>query len=39
MSTLVNESQQARTQSVQITEDMLIVELTDGRVISGPLVW
>jgi len=39
MSTLVNESQQARAQSVQITEDMLIVELTDGRVISVPLVW
>jgi hypothetical protein len=39
MSTLVNEIQQARAQSVRITEDMLIVELTDGRVISVPLAW
>lgn len=39
MSTLVNEIQQARAQSVRITEDMLVVELTDGRVISVPLTW
>ncbi|BAJ64164.1 MULTISPECIES: DUF2442 domain-containing protein [Anaerolinea] len=39
MSTLVNEIQQARAQSVRITEDMLVVELTDGRVISVPLAW
>lgn len=39
MSTLVNEIQQARAQSVRITEDMFVVELTDGRVISVPLTW
>ncbi|MFO3797427.1 MAG: DUF2442 domain-containing protein [Anaerolineales bacterium] len=39
MNTLAIEMQQARAQSVRVTEDSLVVELTDGRVISVPLVW
>lgn len=39
MNTLVGEIERARAQSVKITEDMLIIELTDGRVISVPLTW
>ena len=39
MSTLAIEFQQARAQAVQVTEDTLSVELTDGRVISVPLAW
>ena len=31
--------QEARAQAVRVTEDALVVELVDGRVISVPLVW
>ncbi len=37
-STLI-ELQEGRARRVQVTEDMLTVELEDGRVISVPLVW
>lgn len=30
---------EVRAQRVRVTEDMLIVELEDGRVLSVPLVW
>jgi len=30
---------QTRAQEVQVTDDELIVELDDGRVLSVPLVW
>ena len=39
MSTLVVESVEARAQNVQIDEDRLVVDLTDGRSISAPLAW
>ena len=39
MNTLAIEFKQAYAQSVQVTEDTLVVELTDGRVISVPLAW
>lgn len=39
MNTLVNEFQQARAQSVRVTEDSLIVDLIDGRTIIVPLAW
>lgn len=39
MNTLVVDLQRARAQSVQVTEDTLIVELRDGRTISVPLAW
>ena len=39
MSTLAVESVEARAQSVQIDEDRLVVDLTDGRTIIAPLAW
>ncbi|GIV64033.1 MAG: hypothetical protein KatS3mg045_1372 [Bellilinea sp.] len=39
MNTLVGEIERARAQAVKVTEDTLIVDLTDGRVISVPLTW
>ncbi len=39
MSSSVNEIQQARAQIVSVSEDSLLVELTDGRTIIVPLVW
>jgi Protein of unknown function (DUF2442) len=33
------EIQEARAQSVRVTEDALSVDLVDGRTISVPLVW
>jgi hypothetical protein len=39
MSTLETKTQGARAQSVQITEDALVVGLMDGRVIQVPLTW
>ena len=30
---------EARAQSVQIDEDRLVVDITDGRTISAPLAW
>ena len=38
MTTLVVEAV-ARAQAVSVTEHELVVELTDGRTISAPLVW
>lgn len=39
MNTLVTEVRMAAAQNISITEDELILELTDGRTISIPLVW
>lgn len=39
MNTLVIDIQDLRAQEVEVNEDMLIVSLADGRVISVPLVW
>ncbi|MCI0413238.1 DUF2442 domain-containing protein [bacterium] len=39
MSTLLNEIQLARAKSVSLSDDSLIVDLTDGRTISVPLAW
>jgi hypothetical protein len=30
---------QARAQNVTVTEDAIVVELSDGRTISAPLAW
>lgn len=38
MNTLVIE-RQARAQTVNVTDEELIIELDDGRTISVPLVW
>lgn len=35
----VVEVAESRTRQVQVTKDMLIVELVDGRILSVPLVW
>ncbi len=39
MSTLANEIVEGRAQNVNIDEDRLVVDLTDGRTISVPLAW
>ncbi len=39
MNTLMTEVRMASAQGVSITEDEIILELTDGRTISIPLVW
>ena len=39
MSSLVAEIQEARARHVEITAEVLTVELVDGRVISVPLAW
>jgi hypothetical protein len=39
MSSLGVEIEEARAQSVRVSEDALAVDLTDGRRISVPLVW
>ena len=39
MNTLVTELRMASAQGVSITEDELVLELTDGRTIAIPLVW
>jgi hypothetical protein len=39
MKTLVSEIRLAAAQAVRVTEDELVVELTDGRTIMVPLVW
>jgi len=33
------EIQEARAERVHVTDDMLVVELHDGRVLSVPLMW
>ncbi|MFB3921391.1 MAG: DUF2442 domain-containing protein [Terriglobia bacterium] len=39
MSSSVVEVNRARAQQVTVTDESLIVELTDGRTISVPLAW
>jgi hypothetical protein len=39
MSTSVVEIHEARAQKVEIDEDRLVVELTDGRTVSVPVAW
>ena len=39
MSTLAIELRLASAQNVTVTEDALIVDLSDGRTISAPLAW
>jgi hypothetical protein len=39
MSSSIVEVQEARAQQVQVSEDALIVELVDGRVLIVPLTW
>jgi hypothetical protein len=39
MSTLAVEIVEARAQSIEIDEDRLVVDLTDGRTVSVPLAW
>lgn len=39
MNTLTTDFQVAKTQHVVVTDDSLIVDLTDGRTISAPLGW
>ena len=39
MSSLVVEIQEARAQSVRVTNEALTVDLVDGRTIVVPLVW
>jgi len=39
MSTLVVEADSIRARAVSVTDDCLIVELTDGRSLSVPLAW
>lgn len=39
MTSLVTEIQEARAQSVAVSEDSLTIDLVDGRTIVVPLVW
>jgi hypothetical protein len=39
MNTLANEIHLASAQTVRVTDDALVLELTDGRIISAPLAW
>lgn len=39
MSTLAIELSAPEAQDIAITEDSLVVELSDGRTISAPIVW
>ena len=39
MSTLAVEIVEARAQNVEVAEDRLVVDLTDGRTIAVPLAW
>ncbi len=39
MSTLALEIQEARAQEVHLTEDVLGIDLVDGRTITIPLAW
>ena len=39
MSSLMTEIEEARAQSVQVSEDALSVDLMDGRTFIVPLVW
>ena len=39
MSTFITKNESALAGTVEITEDTLVVELSDGRTISVPLSW
>ena len=39
MNSLTTEIQSARAEQVMVTDDTLIVDMTDGRTISVPLAW
>jgi len=39
MSTLAVELQSVKTQNVVVTDDALVVDLSDGRTVSVPLAW
>jgi hypothetical protein len=39
MTTLAIELRMASAQNVQVTDDALIVDLSDGRTVSVPLAW
>jgi hypothetical protein len=39
MNTLIIDSSAMRASSVRLTEDSLVVDLTDGRTVSAPLAW
>jgi len=39
MTTLAIELRMVSAQNVQVTEDALIVDLSDGRTVSVPLAW
>ena len=39
MTTLAIEFRMASAQNVQVTDDALIVDLSDGRTVSVPLAW
>ncbi len=39
MNTLTAETQATRAQTVTVTADSLVVDLTDGRTVSVPLAW
>jgi hypothetical protein len=39
MNTSQTELRSARAESVQITEDSLVVDLVDGRTVSVPIAW
>ena len=39
MSFSVIEIQEARAQRVKVSEDALVIELVDGRVVTVPLTW
>lgn len=39
MNSLAIETQEARAQSVTVSEDSLTVDLVDGRTITVPLMW
>ena len=39
MSTLTIEIHDIKAQKVQVTDDSLVIDLSDGRTISAPLCW
>lgn len=39
MNTLTNEIHIVSAQNAQVTDDALVIELIDGRIISAPLAW
>ena len=39
MNTLTNELQRIKAKNARVSEDTLMVDLTDGRTISIPLAW